>query len=117
MLRLRILSPILFPPPIFHQKVNQYFPSRFVGVDDIPGRNAGVVSQFAPEEPLFATDKVEFAGQPLGLIVADSPRHASEAARSVRIEYDTSDLGAPVLEPEQATEFVEWSPFVKGGNN
>jgi xanthine dehydrogenase molybdopterin-binding subunit B len=86
-------------------------------VDDIPGRNVGVVSQFAPEEALFATDKVEFAGQPLGLIVADSPRHASEAARSVRIEYDTAELGAPILEPEQATEFVEWMPFVKGENN
>jgi xanthine dehydrogenase large subunit len=48
---------------------------------DIPGQND--VSPIAGPEPLFAVDRVEFAGQPLAMVVAtslDAARHAAERA-------------------------------------
>ena len=48
---------------------------------DIPGRND--VAAVGQGEPLFATDRVEFAGQTLAMVVAtslDAARHAAERA-------------------------------------
>ena len=52
-----------------------------LGPNDIPGKND--VGAVGPGEPLFATDLVFYAGQPLMLVVAtslDAARHAAERA-------------------------------------
>src|SRR5205085_11339053 len=52
-----------------------------LGPNDIPGRND--VAAVGTDEPLFATDRVFHAGQPLMLVVAttlDAARHAAERA-------------------------------------
>ncbi|MCX7364295.1 MAG: xanthine dehydrogenase molybdopterin binding subunit [Alphaproteobacteria bacterium] len=52
-----------------------------LGPNDIPGKND--VGAVGPGEPLFATDRVFYAGQPLMMVVAtslDAARHAAERA-------------------------------------
>ncbi|HTR85663.1 MAG TPA: xanthine dehydrogenase molybdopterin binding subunit [Reyranella sp.] len=51
------------------------------GPDDIPGKND--VAAVGQNEPLFAVDRIDYAGQPLALVVAetlDAARHAAERA-------------------------------------
>ncbi|DBA80138.1 TPA: hypothetical protein ACH3X2_007614 [Trebouxia sp. C0005] len=66
----------------------------FVGPDDIPKKgNPEVFGQI-----LFAKDKVEYHGQPLGLIVAKSQVEAERGAQAVQVEYIAdSNLGTPLL--------------------
>ena len=68
-----------------------------LGATDVPGRND--VSAVGQGEPLFASGRVEFAGQTLAMVVAtslDAARHAAERA-VIDIEADV-----PVLEIESA---------------
>ncbi len=68
-----------------------------LGADDIPGKND--VSANHHGEPLFAWERVEFAGQPLAMVVAtslDAARHATERVK-VDIEVDE-----PILDIETA---------------
>lgn len=63
-----------------------------LAADDIPGRND--VAAVGQGEPLFATDRVEFAGQTLAMVVAtslDAARHAAERA-VIDIEEDEAIL-------------------------
>ena len=46
---------------------------------DIPGSR--MLASFAGDEPVFAIDRVEYVGQVVGLIVADSVMQARRAAR------------------------------------
>jgi len=51
------------------------------GAADIPGKND--VGAIGPDEPLFATDRISFAGQTLAMVVAhtlDAARHAATLA-------------------------------------
>jgi xanthine dehydrogenase large subunit len=63
-----------------------------LAADDIPGRND--VAANGQGEPLFAVERVEFAGQTLAMVVAtslDAARHAAERA-VVDIEPDAAIL-------------------------
>lgn len=57
-----------------------------LGPKDIPGRND--VAPVGSDEPLFATDRVSYAGQPLALVVATSLDAARHAAGRATIEID-----------------------------
>ncbi len=64
---------------------------------DIPGENqiGGIIA----DEPLLADGEVHFAGQPVAVAVAGTPRQARRALESVRLEIE----GLPaVLDPRQA---------------
>ena len=50
---------------------------------DIPGENQ--IGGIVPDEELFATYKVEFIGQPIAIVVADSNLIAMDAARKIEI--------------------------------
>ena len=56
---------------------------------DIPGRNN--IAGSGKEEPLFAEDKVEFAGQPLAVIVADTLDQARAAVERAVVEIDPTE--------------------------
>jgi len=63
-----------------------------LGPDDIPGKND--VAPVGTDEPLFAFDRVSYAGQPLALVVAttlDAARHAAERA-TVEIDEEPAIL-------------------------
>lgn len=74
----------------------------FISANDIPkgGANVAAVAAFFKPESLFATDYVEYVGHPLGIMVADSPEHAKEAAAKVKVEYEVES--SPILCVEDA---------------
>ncbi|MCT4656983.1 MAG: xanthine dehydrogenase molybdopterin binding subunit [Cohaesibacter sp.] len=55
--------------------------------DDIPGVN-DVSPTGSKDEPVFATSKTEFYGQPLFAVVAQSRDQARRAAKAAQIDYD-----------------------------
>ncbi len=56
---------------------------------DIPGSNN--IAGSGKEEPLFASDKVEFAGQPLAVVVADTLDAARAAAELAMIDIQPTE--------------------------
>jgi xanthine dehydrogenase molybdopterin-binding subunit B len=56
---------------------------------------------FPGDEEVFAANEVKCVGQSIGLIVADTPQHAREAAKKVRVEYEKA-VDAPILEIRDA---------------
>ncbi|HEY3076365.1 MAG TPA: xanthine dehydrogenase molybdopterin binding subunit [Burkholderiales bacterium] len=68
-----------------------------VAAGDIPGRNN--VGPVIADEPVFATDRVEFRGQPLFAVAATSMELARRAARLARVDYRPLE---PVITIEQA---------------
>ncbi|XP_039280868.1 xanthine dehydrogenase/oxidase isoform X1 [Nilaparvata lugens] len=69
----------------------------FYSAKDIPGENNfQPVDWFTPEnEKIFCDEDVWYAGQPIGVIVADSWDLANRAARLVKVEY--SHLNKPLI--------------------
>src|SRR4029079_12675341 len=63
-----------------------------LGPKDIPGRND--VAPVGSDEPLFATDRVSYGGQPLALVVGttlDAARHAADRA-TIEIDAEPAIL-------------------------
>ena len=54
-------------------------------VKDIPGINQ--VGGIIPDETLFAEDEVQFVGEPIGIVVADSIELAKKATKKIKIDY------------------------------
>ncbi|MCL2732991.1 MAG: xanthine dehydrogenase family protein molybdopterin-binding subunit [Actinomycetia bacterium] len=77
------------------------------GVGPLPGPEALPPGGRSPDFPVLAAEKVLWAGQPVAVIVAESPAEAADAAELVDVSYDelpavTGPLeaageGAPVL--------------------
>ncbi|XP_060170001.1 abscisic-aldehyde oxidase-like [Lycium barbarum] len=83
---------------------------------DIPsgGANVGSITPFGPN-PLFADDLARCAGDRIAVVVADSQRSADVAARTALVEYDTANIGSPILTVEEAVEkssFIQIPPSV-----
>ena len=64
-----------------------------LGPQDVPGRND--IAAIGKNEPLFAVDRVEFAGQTLAMVVAESLDAARAAAEKVVVEIEAEE---PVLD-------------------
>lgn len=72
----------------------------FYSAKDIPGLNT-----FTPTNIPFVTDKeevlcsktVKFFGQPVGIIVADREKIATDAAKLVHVKYTTTNKNKPLL--------------------
>lgn len=72
----------------------------FLSAADVPGDNNYNVTG-GEKEPIFAEEAIDYYGQPVGMILADSERHAREAALLVDVTYDAPEK-APVATIEQA---------------
>jgi len=66
---------------------------------DIPGANN--IGPVIADEPVFASDRVLFHGQPLFAVAADTVEAARRAARLARIRYEALE---PVLTVDQAMQ-------------
>ncbi len=64
-----------------------------LGPQDIPGRND--IAAIGKNEPLFAVDRIEFAGQTLAMVVAESLDAARAAAEQVVVEIEAAE---PILD-------------------
>ncbi|EIE21740.1 molybdenum cofactor-binding domain-containing protein [Coccomyxa subellipsoidea C-169] len=68
----------------------------FISAKDVPGENR--VKGGASDAPLFAEDRVEYVGQHIGIIVAETPKQAQSAAALVSVRYGhPKELGDPIL--------------------
>ncbi|TCD11297.1 xanthine dehydrogenase molybdopterin binding subunit [Oricola cellulosilytica] len=71
----------------------------FCGPDDIPGHND--IGPILPGEPLFASEIVDYVGQPLGVVAAETFEAAVKASRAVHVDVEERE---PVLDVETAHE-------------
>ncbi|HYE40443.1 MAG TPA: xanthine dehydrogenase molybdopterin binding subunit [Ramlibacter sp.] len=71
---------------------------------DIPGDP--VLATFVHDEPVFARDRVEFLGQVVGLVVADTVMQARRAARQVRLDIEALPAVVDVREAVRQQSFV-----------
>uniref|UniRef100_A0ACD5UUT5 Uncharacterized protein n=2 Tax=Avena sativa TaxID=4498 RepID=A0ACD5UUT5_AVESA len=104
---------IKFKPSLASEKI-----LTVISAEDIPsgGQNIGSSIMFG-DEPLFGAPIAEFAGQALGVVIAETQRYADLARKQVVIEYDTKGLKPPILTVEQAVQNnsyfnvpPEWNP-------
>ena len=101
-----LLHAAVFASPISHgsiKKLDTTLAEKSAGVHavltaaDIPGENQ--IGNIFPDELLLAEDEVHFIGQPIALIVADSPENARHALN--KIDCDIKERSA-VLDPREA---------------
>ena len=59
---------------------------RVVTWKDVPGLNK--MGNWTPEQPVFCKDEVQFLGDHLALVVADTQAHARAAAKLANIDYE-----------------------------
>jgi len=71
---------------------------------DIPGDP--VLATFVHDEPIFARDTVEFVGQVVGLVVAETVMQARRAARKVKLDVEPLPAIVDVREAARAQSFV-----------
>jgi len=71
---------------------------------DIPGDP--VLATFVHDEPVFARDTVEFVGQVVGVIVAETVMQARRAARKVKLRIEPMPAILDVREAVAAQSFV-----------
>ncbi|GFG40150.1 hypothetical protein Cfor_02488, partial [Coptotermes formosanus] len=71
----------------------------FLSAKDIPGKNSfipvGILTMVEDEE-IFCSGEIKYAGQPFGLVVANSQKLAHHAALKVKVEY--SNVRKPVID-------------------
>src|ERR687888_1078706 len=67
--------------------------------DDVPG--AKTYGLEFPDQPVLASDRVRYFGEPVALVAAEHPEQARRAAERIAVEYEPLE---PVVDPELATE-------------
>jgi xanthine dehydrogenase large subunit len=81
---------------------------------DIPGDK--LVGNYTHDEPVFAIDKVEYVGQVVGLVIADTVMQARRAARKVQLAIEPLPAVLSVREAMEAQSFVLPPVVVKRGD-
>ena len=75
-----------------------------------------MIGSFTHDEPVFATDKVEFLGQVVGLVLADSVMQARRAARHVKLDIEPLPAVLDVFTALEQQSFVLPPVTVKRGD-
>jgi CO/xanthine dehydrogenase Mo-binding subunit len=90
--------------------------ARIVGIDvsralTMPGVHAVLTHEDVPgeklyglefrDQPVLASDRVRYFGEPVALVAAEHPEQARRAAEQVHVEYEPLE---PIVDPERATE-------------
>lgn len=68
------------------------------------------------DETFFAIDEVFTAGQPIGMILADTAKHAEQAARAVKIEYEELPAIFTIEEAIQQDSFFQHFRHIQKGD-
>eukprot|EP00112_Aurelia_sp_Birch-Aquarium-sp1_P026163 Seg91.7 transcript_id=Seg91.7/GoldUCD/mRNA.D3Y31 product="Xanthine dehydrogenase" protein_id=Seg91.7/GoldUCD/D3Y31 len=72
----------------------------FYTAKDVPGRNNWLKDPNCDE--IMASKEIGYHGQPVGLVVADSPRNAEKIAKLVKVEYE--NVERPITTLKEAIE-------------
>ncbi len=81
---------------------------------DVPG--GPMLASFAADEPVFAVDTVQYIGQVVGLVVADSVMQARHAARKVKLDIAPLPAILSVKQALAAQSYVLPPVFVRRGD-
>ena len=74
-----------------------------------------MLASFIGDEPIFATDSVQYVGQVVGLIEADTVMQARHAARKVKLNIDALPAILSLKDAMAAQSYVLPPVFVKRG--
>ncbi len=77
---------------------------------DIPGKN--LVGTITKDQPILASDRVRYIGDPVALVVANGEEFAEQATKKLRVIYE--DLPA-VFQPEEALQ--PYAPLIHDKGN
>ena len=88
----------------------------FVDHTDLPNAKANWWGAPNCDEVFFAVDEVFTAGQPIGMILADTAKHAELASKAVKIEYEDLPAIFTIEEAIVAKSFFEHYRFIKKGD-
>ncbi|XP_011882440.1 PREDICTED: xanthine dehydrogenase-like [Vollenhovia emeryi] len=93
----------------------------FFSAGDVPGKNvcisaANKLRGLINDELLFAEDNVMYAGQPVGVIVAETQNLAIDAAKLVKINYSDILERKPVISIEDALAAQDDTRFWNSNN-
>ncbi|XP_039304251.1 xanthine dehydrogenase isoform X1 [Solenopsis invicta] len=93
----------------------------FFSAKDVPGENlcisaASQLERLTNDELLFAEKDVLYAGQPVGVIVAETHNLANEAAKLVKINYSEILKRKPVISIEDALATDDDTRFMNSSN-
>uniref|UniRef100_A0A453M0P9 Aldehyde oxidase/xanthine dehydrogenase a/b hammerhead domain-containing protein n=1 Tax=Aegilops tauschii subsp. strangulata TaxID=200361 RepID=A0A453M0P9_AEGTS len=88
-----------------------------ISAKDIPvgGKNVGSGFRMLGEEALFGDPVSEFAGQNIGIVIAETQKYAYMAAKQAVIDYSTENLEPPILTIEDAIQhnsYFQTPPFL-----
>ena len=81
---------------------------------DVPGDK--LLGNFSHDEPVFAMDEVQFIGQVVGVVVADSVMEARRAARKVKLDIEELPAILSVHDALKAESYVLPPVYVRRGD-
>ncbi|EFN85872.1 Xanthine dehydrogenase/oxidase [Harpegnathos saltator] len=92
----------------------------FYSAKDVPGKNLCIAAasqeiMLSQDEILFAEKDVLYAGQPIGVIVAETHNLANEAAKLVEVKYSDSLKKKPIVSIDDAIAAKDETRFLKNG--
>jgi xanthine dehydrogenase/oxidase len=88
----------------------------FVDHNDLPSKEANWWGAPVSDETFFAVDEVFTAGQPIGIILADTAKHAEAGARAVKIEYEDLPSILTIEEAIEKESYFDHSHYIKNGD-
>lgn len=83
---------------------------------DLPNAKANWWGAPVCDETFFAVDEVFTAGQPIGMILADSAKHAEAGSRAVKVEYEELPAIFTIEEAIEKESFFEHYRYLKKGD-
>ena len=88
----------------------------FVDRHDMPSPHANTWGAPVRDEVFFAVDEVFTAGQPIGMILADSALHAAAGARAVAVQYEELPAIFSIEEAIDKESFFQHFKYIKKGD-
>lgn len=88
----------------------------YVDHTDLPNPQANWWGAPVSDELFFAVDEVTTAGQPIGVIVAQTAKIAEEGMRAVKVEYEDLPVILSMEEAIEAESFFGHYRFIKNGD-
>jgi xanthine dehydrogenase/oxidase len=88
----------------------------YVDHNDVATPEANWWGAPACDETFFAVDEVFTVGQPIGMILADTAKHAEQAMRAVKIEYEELPAIFTIEEAIEHDSYFQHFRYIKKGD-
>lgn len=89
----------------------------FVTHKDLPNPEANWWGQPVTDELFFAVDEVTTAGQPIGMILAISPKAAEEGSRAVKVEYEELPAVLTIEDAIKSESYFNHYRYIRSGDS